>query len=483
MPEPRSYGTVVNTVSAAPSPETVTYFEPQPGVASLPQRLTNPFVDAAPPPLARSAAEALQRRLLRRELASAVDLSALERPGGGKMFGVLVVAVPDGRVGYLCGFSGMLGQRWEVEGFVPPLFDAPARDSFFPDAEAELDALGERHAELLLRGLEEERRALEHRRAERSRELWRQLAETYRLPNARGETLSLGTLFAPEPPPGGAGDCAAPKLLGFAFRHGLRPLGLAEFWWGAPPLTGERRAGGFYPACHRKCGRVLPYMLQGLELDGPPLSLEAAAPPPLRTLYEDAYLLVVDKPSGLPCVPGRHSPQRDSVLVRLKSEEVALSFVQALDTDASGVLLLAKDDATLGALHRQLARGEAHSRFVACLDGAVKGDGGEVALRLRTDPDDRLRQCVDPERGQQALTRWRVLQRSDGGTRVELVPRSARPHQLRVHAAHPLGLGVPIRGDRLYGQGGARLLLHAEALHIVHPRTGERLLLECPAPF
>jgi len=229
---------------------------------------------------------------------------------------------------------------------------------------------------------------------------------------------------------------------------------------------------------------VLPYMLQGLALDGPPLhDGTPLEPEPLRTLFEDPCLLVVDKPAGLHCVPGRHSPGRDSVLVRLARAQpgAALHVVQALDREASGALLLAKDEQTLAALHRQLARREAHARFVALLEGVLAGEGGEVDLPLRTDPDDRLRQCVDRAQGQHALTQWQVVQRSAGATRVALVPRSNRPHQLRVHAA--LGLGVPIQGDGLYGRAGARLRLHAEALHLLHPRTGAPLVLECPAPF
>jgi tRNA pseudouridine32 synthase/23S rRNA pseudouridine746 synthase len=99
------------------------------------------------------------------------------------------------------------------------------------------------------------------------------------------------------------------------------------------------------------------------------------------------------------------------------------------------------------------------------------------------DLDDRPRQIFDPVRGKPAVTQWRVLSRIGGRTRVALFPLTGRTHQLRVHAAHPQGLGAPIVGDRLYGRGGARLLLHAEALSFVHPHTGQRLELLSPAPF
>ncbi|HYO64963.1 MAG TPA: pseudouridine synthase, partial [Archangium sp.] len=485
-----------------------------------------------------------------------------------------VDAAPDGRIGYHRGFSGMLDGRWRVDGFAPPLFDPLVRDAFLPAGEAELRALGERHAELVggaqptalraslaeltvrheaamdgmrerhdanrglrhdarqrlasgevseeerqvalqalgqesradaaerqrlevahheerevlvsaLRALDMERAGLEHLRVERSRHLWRRISESYVIPNARGESRTLESLFAPEPPPGGAGDCAAPKLLAQAYRHGLRPLALAEFWWGAPPLTGGRRVGEYYPACRSKCGGVLPYMLEGLHVELGPLP-GAGPEEELRLLYEDAWLLVVDKPCGLLSIPGRHEPSRDSVLVRLRRRDPAASgclVVHALEAETSGLLLLARDPATHAALQRQFARREADRRFVAWLDGQVAGDEGVIELPLRPDREDRRRHLVDPLHGKHAVTGWRVTQRGGTRTRVSLWPRTWLPHQLRAHAAHPLGLGAPITGDRLYGGEDTRLMLHAEALSFVHPHTGARVELEGRAPF
>jgi tRNA pseudouridine32 synthase / 23S rRNA pseudouridine746 synthase len=562
-------------VSESPVPA-ITYFEPPPAPEELPGRLASPFAPGPPHPLAQRAAEALRERLRTGDLSHGLRLDELDVPGRGKMFGVLAVEAPDGRIGYLCGFSGMLDGRWHIAGFAPPLFDVAARDAFWPAGEAELRALDSLRAELLhgtepvalrarlaeltarheaaaaslqerheanrrrrhdarqflgegtgeeerraalhalgqesradaeerrrleaahhaerdgvasaLQALDARRAALEQHRAERSRQLWQQIAYSYVIPNARGETQPLGALFAPEPPPGGAGDCAAPKLLAQAYRHHLKPLALAEFWWGAPPVTGERHAGLYYPACRSKCGEVLPYMLQGLAVDPAP----APEPAPgqdeaMRILYEDAWLLVVDKPYGLLSVPGRHSPQRDSVLVRLRqrSPEGPEPFiVHPLDSDVSGLLIAAKDADTLVALQRQFARKEARKWYAALLEGAVLSDAGAVELPLRANPEDRPRHRVDPVRGKRALTEWRVMRRDGPRTRVALLPLTSLPHQLRVHAAHPLGLGAPIAGDTLYGGSpGPRLLLHAEVLTLLHPRTGERLHLECPAPF
>ncbi len=448
----------------------------------MPARLASPFDPAPPHPLARRAAEELQLRLRQGDVAPGIDAGVLDAPGGGKMFGVLVVAAEDGRLGYLRAFSGMLGGRWHVEGFAPPLFDPVARDTFWPEGQDALRALEQRHADA--RAPAALRAEVEHLRAERSRQLWRQLTDSYVLPNARGEQQSLTALFEPEAPPGGAGDCAAPKLFAWAYRHHLRPLALAEFWWGAPPLKGERLAGGYYPACQPKCGKVLPYMLEGLDVEPAPPGMPQEAP---RLVYEDAWLLVVDKPQGLPSAPGRHARQRDSVLVRFQQrapEAPKLGVVHELDTETSGLLLLAKDPETQAALRRQFARREADLRHVAWLDGSVAGDHGVIELPLRSDVDEQLRHLVDAVHGKRAVSEWRVTQRTGTRTRVTLLPRTRLAHQLRVHAAHPLGLGAAIVGDALYGRAGDTwLMLHAEALSLTHPRTGERLELESRPPF
>lgn len=511
-------------------------------------RFPSPF-RTEPAPLARRAAEELQARLG----------PARE----GKMFGVLVVAHPDGTAGALHGFSGMLDGRWRVDGFVPPLFEEAARDAFWPAGEDELRglereirdllddaeplrarlaaltarhagdaaAMRERHRDrraarhaaragltdpaalhaldqesrgdtaerrrldarhaaaidavaAALRALDEPRLALEARRAERSRHFLARIWDTYAVSNARGERRSLRDLFGPDAPPGGAGDCAGPKLLAEAYRRGLRPLALAEFWWGPPPPTGGRHAGGFYPSCRGKCGPILPFMLEGLDVEDAPVfgAAPVGAEQP-RVVFEDEWLLVVDKPCGLLSVPGRHARLRDSVLVRLRRRHPDARIVHRLDLDTSGLLLVARDADTHADLQRQFARREVDKRYIAWLDGAPGADHGTIELALRVDLDDRPRQIHDPVHGKPAITEWRVLERAGARTRVALHPRTGRTHQLRVHAAHPLGLAAPIVGDRLYGRAGERLLLHAEALSFVHPRTARRIELDRTAPF
>jgi tRNA pseudouridine32 synthase/23S rRNA pseudouridine746 synthase len=338
-----------------------------------------------------------------------------------------------------------------------------------------------------LADLAEERAALERRRTAHSCGLLEQMFEGYQIPNGRGERRSLRSLFAPATPPGGSGDCAAPKLFGHAQRERLRPLALAEFWWGPPPATGGRHDGVFYPSCRGKCGPVLAHMLDGLAVDPPPIfgGGPVAADQP-RTVFEDRWLVVVDKPAGLLSVPGRGGLLRDSVLARLSQRYPGASgplVVHRLDLDTSGLLLAAKDAQTHLALQRQFCRREIDKCYVAWLDGSLAAGDGTVDLALRVDLDDRPRQIHDPVHGKEAITDWRVVARSGDRTRVALFPRTGRTHQLRVHAAHPMGIGAPIVGDRLYGQAGERLMLHAETLAFVHPHTGQRIEVRCAAPF
>ena len=313
--------------------------------------------------------------------------------------------------------------------------------------------------------------ALETARAARSRELLHAIHATYRVP--------LRELFAPGEPPGGAGDCAAPKLLAWAQALGLRPLALAELWWGPPPPTGDRQHATFYPACRGKCGPILPWLMRGLDAEPAPVfGGGAIASDEPRVRFEDAWLAIVDKPIGLLSVPGRSGHLRDSVLVRVQRRWPGATVVHRLDLDTSGLMIVAKDAATHAALQRAFAERQIDKRYVAWLDGVLMGQAGTIELPLRVDLDDRPRQIVDHAHGKPAITEWRVLAREPGRTRVALVPRTGRTHQLRVHAAQ--GLGVPIAGDRLYGRPAARLFLHAEAIAFAHPHTGERIAVESP---
>jgi tRNA pseudouridine32 synthase / 23S rRNA pseudouridine746 synthase len=555
----------------------VTFFEPQPDPCGLAEVFPSPFDELGPHALARRAAEAMQAELRAGLIALGIPATTLDGPEGGKMFGVLVVQAPDGRVGYLRAFSSMLGGRWEVPGFVPPLFDREARAQVEPAGEAVVKGLLTRFEELQsspeLTGLrsahealeahqaeeraalrarheasrqrrhaqraalavsqalteagrrealhaldqesrgdkaerrrmevaqEEARRAVESKRARLERRLralerlrrivcrglMRRIHDTYVIPNARGGYRRLRALFAPGEPPSGAADCAGPKLLAHAIRHGLRPLALAEFWWGAPPSSGGRVAGAFYAACRDKCGPLLPFMLDGLRVAPP----RAFSPPSLLinelpVVFEDAWVVVVDKPSGLLSVPGRDTSVTDSALARLRARYPHATgplLVHRLDLDTSGLLVAALDPETYAALQRQFIRREVFKRYVAWVEGQVRAGRGTIDFPLRVDIHDRPRQIHDPIHGKAAVTEYQVLERRGERTRVALYPHTGRTHQLRVHAAHPLGLGAPIVGDRLYGHEADRLLLHAESLAFRHPKTGQLATFERPAPF
>lgn len=466
--------------------------------AERPVRFPTPFDRAAVHPLARRAALELVDTL-RAEYA---HTWRLHEPGNGKMFGVLVVAAPDGTLGYLRAFSGMINGAWDIDGWAPPTFDHAVRDRVWGPGEVEMLDFAARRAALLhtmpadansadARRVAAAIRSLDATRTARSRTLMAQIQDSYAFANARGEVRALRALFAPGEPPAGAGDCAAPKLLAHAYRLGLTPLALAEFWWGAPSATGDRREGVFYAACRGKCLPILTHMLEGLPADPPPLFGAAAMDPAEpRVVYEDEHLVVVNKPSGMLTVPGRSATLQDCAVSRLRArypDATGPLVVHRLDMDTSGLLLVAKELEVAKALQRLFSLREIHKHYVAWLDGEVRGDHGHITLPLRVDVDDRPRNIHDPVHGKPAHTEWLVLAREGGRTRVQFTPHTGRSHQLRVHAAHPEGLDAPIVGDRLYGRtppdDDERLLLHAERLAFVHPVTGASVTVLEPAPF
>jgi tRNA pseudouridine32 synthase/23S rRNA pseudouridine746 synthase len=463
-------------------------FDPAPAADDVPARIPTPFDRRAVAPLARRAALELMDTLR----AHHEHGWRLHDRGNGKMFGVLVVRDAQGAVGYLRAFSGMINGSWDIDGWAPPTFDRAQRDAVWIPGEAEMLAYAAERAALAAQPERvEQLRALDATRTARSRVLMQQIQESYAFTNARGEGQPLRALFAPAQPPAGAGDCAAPKLLAEAYRRGLTPLAFAEFWWGAPASTGDRRAGVFYAACRGKCLPILTHMLEGLPHEPPPLFGSAAIDPAEpRVLYEDAHLLVVHKPSGLLTVPGRSASLQDCVMTRLQArypDAPGQIVVHRLDMDTSGLLLAAKDQTTASALQRLFSLRQIEKHYVAWLDGEVRGDHGHIHLPLRPDLDDRPRNIHDPVHGKPAHTEWRVLAREPGRTRVQFMPHTGRSHQLRVHAAHPEGLDAAIIGDRLYGRTAPdedeRLQLHAERLAFVHPVTSATVVVEDPAPF
>ena len=396
----------------------------------------------------------------------------------GKMMGVLMVEEAEGRKDFLYGFSGLAGGRSVVEGFVPPIFDLTDPDGHFKKEEAEISGMNRRIREsddpMVISALKAERK-------ERSVALQEWLFRQYVVLNARGERKTILEIFAERglTPPGGTGDCAAPKLLQYAYLHGLRPLAMGEFWYGDSPLHEVRRQGCFYPSCTGKCGPLLAYMLQGLDVEPNPLDVDSPFPEEeFKILYEDDDIIVADKPSGMLAVPGR--TLKVSLQERLQRRAGPGTDIRAchrLDMDTSGLMVFAKGADCLAVLQQQFERHEVEKSYIARLcPGKPLAESGRISLPLMLDYDDRPRQMVDFQEGKQAVTDWELLRTLPGGEAlVRFTPLTGRTHQLRVHAAHPLGLGRPIAGDRLYGGGPGRLCLHAAALSFTHPRSGQRL--------
>ena len=483
----------------------------------------------------------------------------------GKMYGVLLVELPDGEQQVIKAFSGLLNGCSLVKGWVHPI---PGRDevaveeaqtlaqleaikqelitlkqlpqrqqyqALLGEFEQQLKQMSDRHqaskqqrhqkrqllcetltGEALTFALEQldaesrqqgiERRILKRQqnealqpfkqqiaaadtriselkkqRKELSRQLQTQMHAAYSLTNFSGESLSLQQLIPNGSLPTGTGDCCAPKLLHYAATQGLKPLAMAEFWWGA--ANQDKVQGQFYGACAERCQPLMGFLLSGLKTNS---SNPSKTEVPI--IYEDEWLIAVNKPAGLLSVPGRYRDRQDSVLSRLRHllpDGMALMAVHRLDQDTSGILLLARCRQTYCQLSQQFQQRQVHKVYEAILSGIVTEDAGAIALPLWGDPENRPYQQVDEQRGKPSFTRFQVISREGDYTRVEFIPLTGRTHQLRVHAADTRGLGIPILGDRLYGCGAtaSRLYLHARDLCFQHPHSGRTLHLHSTTPF
>ena len=523
-----------------------------------PQGFTDPF-RYMPHPLVKVAAEKIIGKI---EADSILSDAFAE----GKMLGVLVCKASAENttrnnnthtdIVYIAGFSGNVGGRSIIEGFVPPIYDLTDPEGYFKAEEARISetshrivtleqsaeyaslknqlaeseavrdkelaewaermqkskkeraeqrattcdadvlaaitkesqfekaefrrvkaAWGKKTAEIQekINEMDSETESLKRLRAEMSDRLQDWIFRQYIVHNALGEEISVADLFASEglTPPGGTGECAAPKLLEYAYRHGFQPLAMGEFWYGRSPETAVRTHGHFYPSCTSKCGPLLGFMLKGLNIHKE--GLQKGISPVI--IHEDESLIVVEKPAGMPSVPGLDG--RPSLQEWLGERHGEIHAVHRLDMDTSGVMLFAKTQAAATDLRRQF---EEHSvrktylaRLSACIKQLSKGDKGAIYLPLSPDYDERPRQNVDPKQGQPAITEYEVADINEDGT-IDIVfnPITGRTHQLRVHSAHTLGLGCPIVGDMLYGGDiSTRLHLHAYKIKFRHPSDGK----------
>ena len=317
-----------------------------------------------------------------------------------------------------------------------------------------------------------------------SAQLQKRIFDNYLFLNIKGKTKSATAIFQEtdaKVPPAGAGDCCAPKLLQYAFQNRLKPIAIAEFWWGPSPKKEIRKHGYFYPACKSKCEPILGHMLKGLEIEKSKAENKKLA---IKVLYDDDSIAIINKPAGLLSVPGKE--EQESVYNQAKalypnSEDPLI--VHRLDMATSGIMLVAKTKSAHEILQKQFLSKTIQKRYVAILGGTITKDSGIIKLPLRVDLEDRPRQMVCFEYGKPALTKWNVVERTQTQTRVHFYPITGRTHQLRVHSAHQNGLNTPIIGDELYGIKNERLMLHAEEITFVHPSTQKKLTFRSLADF
>jgi len=329
---------------------------------------------------------------------------------------------------------------------------------------------------------------LKAERKVRSAALQQQLFEQFRMLNYRGEVITLCDIFEQtvhKTPPAGAGECAAPKMLQQAYLHHWKPIAMAEFWWGNSPRNEVRHHGYYYPACKGKCEPILRHMLLGLEVEANPMQQEAErGNEKLNIVYEDQWLLIINKPAGMLSVPGKERQTSIYDLARKAYPEAdGPMIVHRLDMATSGLLIIAKDKKTHQHLQAQFKNRSIRKKYIALLDGVVPEDEGTIELPLCPNPLDRPRQMVDTQYSKPAITYYQVLERTDKYTRIAFYPHTGRTHQLRVHAAHPSGLHCPIIGDELYGKKDKRLYLHAESIEFTHPVNGQSMCITEKADF
>ena len=423
-----------------------------------PERFTYPFF-YEPHPLCLLAAEEVKQEIRR------------INPKEGKMFGVLVVETAQQQLGFLAAYSGLLEGHNDWGYFVPPIFDAQQPNGYFKTREREIMA-SEEHKQM-------------------SQELQTWLFHQYQLLNARGETKDLVDVWQDYHcserirrkfplPPGGTGDCCAPKLLQYAYKEGLKPICMAEFWWGESPKNLIRHHEQFYPACRGKCKPVLTWMMQGLDVDPSPEETNTSHLG-AEIVYEDEAVVVVNKPSGMLSMPGRQETY--SVATWAEERWPGSMVAHRLDMSTSGIILVAKTEEAYHALQEQFTERVIKKKYFAIVEGIPKDEHGIVNLPLSSDPLNRPCQIVDHEHGKQAITEYRILATRQDYTLLALWPHTGRTHQLRMHCAHHEGLGCPIMGDELYGRKADRLYLQAQAITFVHPLTNKRMHFELPYPF
>ncbi len=400
----------------------------------------------------------------------------------GKMLGVLLCRDAEGQEQILRAYSGIVDIKDPQPFFVPPVYDLSQPDDFYLQEDEAISQINRQLAQEGLSSAETSR--LKAQRKELSQALQLKIFSHFNFLHPSGEYKNVVQIFSEAKrglPPGGTGECAAPRLLNRAHQLGWEPLALAEFWYGVSPKNYVRVHKQFYPSCIEKCSPILAYLTDARRA-------KEAAPTSTGTptlLFEDEHLIVLSKPAGLLSAPAKDTslPNVESWLHAQYPEVKGPMLAHRLDQGTSGLLLAAKDAQTHKLLQQGFENRSIHKRYVAWLEGTVASNCGYLSLPLCTNPDDRPRQVVDWQFGKTAQTRYRVLKREEGKTLVEFFPLTGRTHQLRLHAASPFGLDCAMLGDPIYNLDSKikapRLMLHAADIRL---ELGEGIPLEFHDP-
>lgn len=325
---------------------------------------------------------------------------------------------------------------------------------------------------------------LKRERKEKSDALQEKLFRSFEMLDKEGNRKDVCDIFEEQKagiPPSGTGECCAPKMIQYAFANNYTLVAMAEFWYGKTPAAEIRHHLHYYPSCMGKCKPLLTYMLHGIEMDENPLEHEVEDK--LNIVYEDEYLYIIDKPSGMPTVDGKIQTKSAESIMKSMFPEQYIKAVHRLDMDTSGIVVFAKDETTYIEMQKLFADRKVKKRYTAILDREISSKNGRISLPLSPDYINRPMQMVDLKEGKPAITSYRVIEAKEGLTRISLIPITGRTHQLRVHCAHKDGLSAPILGDNLYGEPSERLFLHASYIEFVHPMTGEKISLKSNPSF
>lgn len=328
---------------------------------------------------------------------------------------------------------------------------------------------------------------LKAERKKRSALLQEKLFRNFIMLNAHMEKRNLIDIFndAGIPlPPSGSGECAAPKLLQYAYMNNLHPIAMAEFWVGASPKSDTRIDGHFYPSCTSKCGPILKYMLKGLDVEENPVALEAGKEYTPEIIYEDESIIVVDKPAGMLTVPGKIAARSLYDFIISRYHDISgPAIVHRLDMSTSGIVIIARNKEAHEKIQKQFADRTVIKHYYAIVEGYPLHDEGVIDLPLCPDIEQRPRQMVSREYGKPSVTLYKVISKGNNLARMMFTPKTGRTHQIRVHTASKEGLGCPIKGDQIYGTKSDRLYLHAGYIQFIHPDTGKAVTFESEPEF